>query len=176
MRQILGTKVTFLNGILLNQLENTKIVEDLIEDVKHIVDNNFVEKKPPLFVKTTNDMSLNDNKNFIKFLDIIKDDLDFYFEKEKYTLINSYGCVYNGESYAETHNARHVSGLSGILFCSDEGPGTTFKELSFHCPDKKGRYLLFKPFFYHHDKKFNYKRDRITVSFNLDLNPLNAFG
>ena len=41
--------------------------------------------------------------------------------------------------------------------------------MGFHCPDKKGRYILFKPWMYHNVRKFDYKKERITVAFNCDL-------
>ena len=61
MRQILKVQATFLNGLILNQLEDTKIVDDLIEDIKYIVANTKQFQKTYVHAKHTHLLALRDN-------------------------------------------------------------------------------------------------------------------
>ena len=65
------------------------------------------------------------------------------------------------------HNHRgSIGAFCGIIYLSDQGPGTFFKELNFLLPEKTGRYVLFHPLLFHEVKKIENDIERLTIAFN----------
>lgn len=165
-RQVLSTKFEIEKAILVGQIEDLDLVDKIVEDVRFLLSHKNLNYKTNVQGQMTDFRALVHNNNFLKFLKLIDEDIKHYLNNDSYFLFDAWGNIYNGDDCCGMHDHRNVSGFSGILYCSDDGPGTNFPELNFHCPDKKGRFLLFKPYFQHYVRKWNYTQDRITVAFN----------
>jgi hypothetical protein len=157
-------------------LNPTYILTGKIND-KNIINNliNFVKKNKDekLSYQTnvkghfTGFKSLINNEDFINFLKIIQENIKIVFQ-DNFIIKDAWGnlCKIN-EEVAE-HDHRGTSGFCGILYLSDNGPGTYFKEHDLLIKEEIGKYILFHPLLKHSVAKITDNIERITIAFNLD--------
>jgi ectoine hydroxylase-related dioxygenase (phytanoyl-CoA dioxygenase family) len=60
-----------------------------------------------------------------------------------------------------------MTAFCGILYLSDNGPGTFFKDFDVTIEEKIGRYVLFHPLLLHSVEKNLKNKERITIAFNM---------
>jgi hypothetical protein len=152
--------------ILTGKIDNKQIIDNLI----HFVKNNKDEK---LSYKThvkghfTGFQSLTENKDFINFLKIIEKNIKLIYTKNC-IIQNAWGnlCKINEEVTEHDHSG--VTAFCGILYLSENGPGTYFKEYDLLIKEEIGKYILFHPLLNHSVKKITNNIERITVSFNME--------
>ena len=77
-----------------------------------------------------------------------------------------WGNVYHKDDYAVLHHHRACTGFSGILYLTNEGPGTYFKDFDLTIKEEYGKVVLFEPMLLHEVKPSNLQTTRITMAFN----------
>jgi hypothetical protein len=157
------TRETFL---LTGEINDNKIINNLI----HFVKNN---KDKELYHKTnvkghfTGFTSLIHNEDFHSFLKLIKPPIQVIY-KNNFIISEAWGnvCEFNDEVIEHDH--RGTSAFCGILYLTEGGSGTFFKDFNITIEEKIGRYVLFHPFLLHSVEKNTTNFERITIAFNMN--------
>jgi hypothetical protein len=154
-------KETFL---LTGEIEDNNILENLKKFIKNNKDEEL-SKKTHVKGHFTGFQSLIQNDYFIQFLEKIKHNIKIIY-KGNFLIKDAWGNILNyGEEVTE-HEHNGITAFSGILYLSEGGPGTYFKDYNLTIEEKIGRYVLFSPILYHSVKKVNLDLERITVAWN----------
>jgi hypothetical protein len=151
--------------ILTGKINNQNIINNLI----HFIKNNKDEK---LSYKTnvrghfTGFDSLVENKDFINFLKEIQPQIKIIF-LNNFIIHSAWGniCKFGEEVLEHSHGG--TTAFCGILYLSEGGPGTFFKEYDLTIDEEIGKYVLFHPKLLHSVKKIEKDIERITVAFNM---------
>jgi len=152
--------------ILTGKINNKNIINNLI----HFIKNNKDEK---LSYKTnvrghfTGFDSLVENKDFINFLKEIQPQIKIIF-LNNFIIHSAWGniCKFGEEVLEHSHGG--TTAFCGILYLSEGGPGTYFKEYDLLVEEKIGKYVLFHPKLFHKVEKITTDLERITVAFNMN--------
>ena len=152
--------------ILTGEINDTKIINNLIDFVK----NN---KKEELYHKTnvkghfTGFTSLTYNEDFHAFLKLIQPSI-YVIYKNNFVIQEAWGniCEFNDEVIEHDHKS--ITAFCGILYLTEGGPGTFFKDINITIEEKIGRYVLFHPLLLHSVEKNTTNLERITVAFNMN--------
>jgi len=152
--------------ILTGKINNENIINNLI----HFVKNNKDEKlsyKTSVKGHFTGFKSLINNKDFIDFLKIIQENIKIIFPKN-FIISDAWGnlCKKNEEVIEHAHGG--ITGFCGVLYLSNNGPGTYFKEYDLLIEEEIGKYILFHPILKHKVEKITNDIERITVAFNMN--------
>jgi hypothetical protein len=151
--------------ILTGKINNQTIINNLI----HFVKNNKDEKLSYVTsVKGhfTGFKSLIRNNDFLNFLKTIKKNINFIYNKN-FIVQDAWGNLCKiGESVIE-HDHNGIDGFCGILYLTEGGPGTYFKEYDLLVKEEIGKYILFHPMLKHSVKKITNNIERITIAFNM---------
>jgi hypothetical protein len=152
--------------ILTGMLDDTDIINNLINFVKKNKDENL-SYKTNVKGHFTCFQSLVQNKYFINFLEKIKKNIQIVYQ-DNFIINSAWGniCAF-GEEITE-HDHIGVTAFSGILYLTEGGPGTYFKEYDLNIEEKIGKYVLFSPILKHSVKKLEKNIERITVAFNMN--------
>jgi hypothetical protein len=152
--------------ILTGMLDDTDIINNLINFVKKNKDENL-SYKTNVKGHFTGFQSLVQNKYFINFLEKIKKNIQIVYQ-DNFIINSAWGniCAF-GEEITE-HDHIGVTAFSGILYLTEGGPGTYFKEYDLTIEEKIGKYVLFSPILKHSVKKLEKNIERITVAFNMN--------
>ena len=144
--------------------------KDIINNLLYFVKNNINEKlnhQTNIKGSFTGFESLTTNINFISFLKKIRENIKVVYQKD-FIIYNAWGTLCKiGEEVLE-HAHPGVTGFCGILYLTEEGPGTYFKEHDFLIKEEIGKYVLFHPSLLHSVSKITDKIERITVAFNMN--------
>ena len=112
--------------------------------------------------------SLVENLNFHNFLKIIQPCIKVVFPKN-FIIQDAWGNICKKNEEVTEHDHRNVSGFCGILYLSENGPGTYFKDYNLNVDEEIGKFVLFHPYLTHSVKKIDKEIERITVAFNMGL-------
>ena len=66
------------------------------------------------------------------------------------------------------HDHRSTTAFCGILYLTEGGPGTYFKEYDLTINEEIGKYILFHPDLLHSVSKITNNIERMTVAFNMN--------
>jgi hypothetical protein len=154
--------VFLLEGIC----KNTKILKSLKNKIK---DNtkNLEAGTTNVKAKTTSFIFLRKDPDFITFLKDIRQDINKVYPYD-FIVIDAWGNAYEKGQYAVEHTHIGSSAFCGILYLSNNGPGTYFSELDLTVKEKEGKFVLFSPILKHSVNKHKDKKQRITAAFNMD--------
>jgi hypothetical protein len=162
-------EITLETFLLTGKIDNKYIINNLINFIR---DNKNEELSYKTFVKGhfTGFKSLIRNKDFINFLKIIQSQIKF-IHKDNFEIFDAWGniCKY-GEEVVE-HDHRRVTAFSGILYLSEGGPGTYFKDYDLTVNEEIGKYVLFHPKLLHKVNKIEKDIERISLAFNMNRFP-----
>jgi hypothetical protein len=152
--------VFLLEGVL-KDIELIKVLKNKIvnETVANSVDQRNV------LGKSTNYQFFINDVNFINFIKSIKKEIAKIYPYD-FIIREAWGNVYNKNDYAKEHTHMDTTAFCGIIYLSENGPGTYFPELKFTVKEKIGKFVLFSPILKHSVKKC--KDDRVTLAFNMD--------
>jgi len=145
------------------------------QELLHKLKQYVIEKSSIVFSKNSNVHSartgfkeLINNNEFFGFLKESKDIIYNAWEKD-YVVHDAWGCVYRDPgNFCKRHNHLGTTAFSGILYLTDDGPGTYFHELDLTIKEEKGKFVIFHPILYHEVPRYNYKKERVVVAFNCD--------
>ena len=151
--------------ILTGKINNKDIINNLIKFVKNNKDEEL-SYKTNVKAHFTGFKSLVENKDFINFLKEIQPQIKIIYQ-DNFIISEAWGnlCKIGEEVIGHTHE--DVSGFCGILYLTDGGPGTYFKEHDLLIQEEIGKFILFHPLLNHSVKKIENDIERITIAFNM---------
>ena len=101
------------------------------------------------------------SKNFNKIREVLYE----------YHIYEAWGNILNKGDFVHEHD--HISNpenmavtASGVLYLTDVGPGTYFKEFNKTIKPEIGKIIVFDPKYRHSVEKYDKEEDRITIAFN----------
>jgi len=164
-------------------MENTSIIFNKIEKIVFLSTFEVDNFDPEYFIKKINDNIDNklsyktnvknertdwklfvDDQKFFNILNNLKDKLNFFNLKNIF-LESAWGT--KSQNYVETIPHDHnPAALCGILYLTENGPGTYFDDLKINVSEKIGKICLFNGFTNHSVKKVKLLTDRYLISFN----------
>jgi hypothetical protein len=151
--------------ILTGKLNNERLIKNLIDFVKKNKDENL-SYKTNVKGHFTGFQSLIQNDDFLTFLKNIQKNIQIIY-KDNFIIQDAWGNICRiGEEVIE-HDHSGVTGFCGILYLTEGGPGTYFKEYDLLIKEEIGKYILFNPFLKHSVKKIENDIERITIAFNM---------
>jgi hypothetical protein len=152
--------------LLTGKINNKDLINNLIYFIKNNKDEELSYKT---YVKGhfTGFQSLIKNKDFTDFIKIIHPQIKIIHQFD-FEIFEAWGniCRY-GEEVTE-HDHRRISAFCGILYLSEGGPGTYFKDYDLTVQEEIGKYILFHPKLIHEVKKIEKNIERITLAFNMN--------
>jgi hypothetical protein len=155
------TSETFL---LIGKINDQNIINNLIDVVEKNKDDNL-SYKTNVKGHFTGWKSLVKNDYFKKFLKIIQPYIYTIYQKN-FIIDQAWGNILKkGEEVTE--HAHGAYAFCGILYLSNGGPGTHFKEYDLTIEEEIGKFVLFNPQLLHSVKKVEEDIKRITVAFNM---------
>jgi hypothetical protein len=141
---------------------------DLLNNLKNFVKNNINQE---LYAKTnviggfTGFNSLVENEFFIKFIKSIKKEI-LMISDGNFIIKNAWGNLCKkGEEVLE-HNHSGIDFFCGILYLTENGPGTYFKEYNININEEIGKFVLFDPLLKHSVPKIENEIERVSIAFN----------
>jgi len=146
---------SFKNISLLNILKD-KIIKETSKD-SNKYNTNVIAKR------TGFEFFIND-LDFIKFIKEIKNKINKIYPHD-FIIKEAWGNVYRKNDFAKEHTHIDTTAFCGIIYLSDNGPGTYFPELKLTVKEKLGKFVLFSPILKHSVGKC--KKDRVTLAFNM---------
>ena len=154
-------KETFL---LTSEIDNKEIVDNLIDFIKK---NKNTELSNKTHVKGhfTGFHKLVNNVYFHNFLKLIIDRI-YIIYKNDFNITEAWGNILKKGDLVTEHDHGN-NAFCGILYLSEGGPGTFFKQYNKTIEEKIGRFVLFHPSLLHSVEKIEKDIERITVAFNM---------
>jgi hypothetical protein len=151
--------------ILIGKINNEQLIKNLVNFVKKNKDENL-SYKTHVKGHFTGFQSLVQNDDFLNFLKNIQENIQIIY-RDNFLIQDAWGNICKiGEEVTE-HDHSSVSGFCGILYLTEGGPGTYFKEYDLLIKEEVGRYILFNPLLQHSVKKIENDIERITIAFNM---------
>lgn len=156
--------------ILIGKIHDEKIINNLINFIKNNKDTNL-STKTHVKGHFTGFKSLVENENFINFLKIIQPNIQIIFQNN-FLIEDAWGNICKINEEVTEHNHAGINAFCGILYLTENGPGTYFKEYDLLIKEEIGKYVLFHPILKHSVEKIKNNIERISVAFNVnELNP-----
>ena len=160
-----GKDIKIQTFLLTGKIKKNNIINNLIEIIKS-KKNNDLYSKTNVKGHFTGFDSLNNNNFFIEFISEIKEFIQIVYPNN-FTISNAWGNILNkgGEVIEHKHG---VNAFCGILYLTEGGPGTFFKEYDITIEEEIGKFILFHPMLNHKVNKIEKDIERITLAFNMD--------
>jgi hypothetical protein len=151
--------------ILTGKINNEQLIKNLIEIVKKNKDENLSYKIHGVG-HFTGWKTLVQNNEFMSFLENIQKNIKI-IHQDNFAIDEAWGNICKkGEEITE-HDHSGTFGFCGILYLTEGGPGTYFKEYDLLIKEEVGKYILFSPSLKHSVKKIENNIERITIAFNM---------
>jgi hypothetical protein len=152
--------------ILTGKIDDKKIINNLINIIKNTKDT-LLSNNTNVKGHFTGFKSLVENEDFLNFLKIIQKEINIVYQNN-FKIIDAWGniCRY-GEEVLE-HNHRETTAFCGILYLTENGPGTYFKEYNLLVNEEVGKFVLFHPYLCHSVAKLEKNIERISLAFNMN--------
>jgi len=163
--ELIAKEVSKETFILTGEITNTEIINNLTKFVKEKKDEKL-SFKTHVKGKFTGFKSLINNRDFINFLKIIRPNIKVVYP-ENFIIEDAWGNLCKINEEVTEHEHAGVSAFCGILYLSEGGPGTYFKDYDLLIKEKIGKYILFSPSLLHRVEKIKNNIERITIAFNM---------
>jgi hypothetical protein len=150
--------------IITGVFSNTEIINKLKNKIREQVKLSTLNYKTNVKGLFTGFHSLNEDEDFINFLISIKKSIQCISNYD-FKVLDCWGNILRkGDEVVE--HSHDNNGFSGILYLSENGPGTYFSDYDLTIEEKIGRYVLFTPFLQHSVKKIENNIERYSLAFN----------
>jgi hypothetical protein len=150
--------------ILTGKIYEEELLKKLIDKVKKTKDSNL-SYKTNVKGHFTGFKSLVEDENFHSFLKLIQPYIKVIYNKN-FTIDDAWGNILKkGEEVTEHNHNSHV--FCGILYLSENGPGTYFRGHDITVKEEIGKFVLFDSKLLHSVKKIEDDIERITIAFNM---------
>jgi hypothetical protein len=150
--------------ILTGKINNKEIINNLINFIKNNKDES-VSGKTNVKGHHTGFSSLIQNKDFHEFLKLIDPQIKSVYNKN-FIIHNVWGNLLKENEEVTEHTHNDATAFCGILYLTEGGPGTYFKDFDTTVEEEVGKYVLFHPFLMHSVEKIKKNLERITVAWN----------
>jgi len=157
------TKETY---ILTSKINDKDIINNLIKSIKEC-ENSDLNYKTNVKGVFTGFKSLIKNVYFVDFLKIIQPSIRVIYA-QNFMIEDAWGNICKKGDEVIEHDHGSVSGFCGILYLTEDGPGTYFKEYDLTIKEEIGKFILFSPILQHNVKKIEKDIERITLAFNMN--------
>lgn len=152
--------------ILTGKIDDQNIINNLICFIKNN-NNNELNYKTNVKGIFTGFKSLIDNEYFHKFLKIIRPTINIIFQKD-FIIADAWGNLCKLNEEVTEHDHKSITGFCGILYLTEGGPGTYFKQYDLTINEEVGKYILFHPDLLHSVSKITSDIERMTIAFNMN--------
>jgi hypothetical protein len=159
-------EINFETFILTGEIKNDFIINNL----KNFIKNNKDEKlsyNTNVKAHFTGFESLVENKDFYNFIQLIKPEIKIIYN-QPFKIKSAWGNLCKKGDEVLEHDHVAVSAFCGILYLTEGGPGTYFKQYNLTIEEKIGKFILFHPLILHSVKKIENDIERMTVAFNMN--------
>ena len=158
--------ISFETYILTGKIYDKEILNNLIKFIKDNK-NNELSHKTNVKGYFTGFQSLTENINFLNFIKLIQKHIHIIYQNN-FKVHAAWGniCEKDGEVIEHAHN--DTTAFCGILYLSEGGPGTYFKQYDLTINEEIGKFVLFHPYLLHSVQKIKEDIERITVAFNIN--------
>jgi hypothetical protein len=152
--------------ILTGKINNEHLIKNLIEFVRKTKDDKL-SYKTNVKGHFTGFKSLIQNNYFITFLKDIQPQIKIIYP-DNFIISEAWGNICKKGEEVTEHDHSAVDGFCGILYLTEGGPGTYFKEYDLLIKEEIGKYILFHPLLKHSVQKIENNIERITIAFNMN--------
>jgi len=152
--------------ILVGEINNNELINNLRNNIINNIDPTF-KNKTNVKGDFTGFSKLNNNEYFANFIQSIMPEIQIIC-KFNFIIHNSWGNICRKGDEVVEHNHGGTNGFCGILYLTENGPGTYFKDYDIKIDEKIGRFVLFHPLLFHSVEKINSDIERITIAFNME--------
>lgn len=150
--------------ILTGKIFDEKIINNLTDIVKKNKDDKL-SYKTNVKGHFTGFKTLVNDPNFHDFLKLIQPYINIIY-KNDFIIDDAWGNICKkGDEVTEHDHGDNA--FCGILYLSNGGPGTYFKDYDITVNEEIGKYVLFHSKLLHSVKKIEKDMNRITVAFNM---------
>jgi hypothetical protein len=161
LKTTIKKEVFLLEGIYKNKKILNSLKKTVLEKTKGIE-----VSKTNVIAQTTGFNFLRSNFDFVEFIKGIKKEIDKIYPYD-FIIIDAWGNSYSKGQYAKEHAHHDTSAFCGILYLTNNGPGTYFSELNLTIKEEVGKFVLFSPLLKHSVDKHVGNGVRVTVAFNM---------
>lgn len=151
--------------IVTGKIDNKEIINNLISFIENTKDTEL-SYKTHVKGHFTGFKSLVENIYFHNFLKMIQPYIKIIYP-ENFIVHEAWGNICKQNEEVTEHDHKNVSAFCGILYLSNDGPGTYFKQYDLLINEEIGKFVLFHPVLKHSVKKIEKDTKRITVAFNM---------
>lgn len=159
-------EVNFDGFILIGKVFDKKIFDNLIEKIKKNKDDKL-SYKTHVKGHFTGFASFIEDENFYNFLKLIQPYIKVIYP-DNFIIADAWGNICKCNEEVTEHNHASTSGFCGILYLTDNGPGTYFKQYDLLIKEEIGKFVLFHPMLFHKVDKVKNNEERITLAFNIN--------
>ena len=152
--------------ILTSKIKDKEIINNLIRFIKNYSDLQL-SRATHVKGNFTGFDSLIQNLDFINFIKKIQNNIQVVY-KDSFKIKDAWANICKKEDEVTEHDHNGTTGFCGILYLTEGGPGTYFKEYDLTVSEEVGKFILFHPFLKHSVSKIKNDIERITVAFNID--------
>ena len=144
------------------KIKDQSYTDILLKEVKDNIDEIYSYKSNVVGKKTYWKHFIKKSKNFKDVLNLLNE----------YVLYEAWGNILNKNDYVEEHNhfnptlVNRFIDISGILYLTNFGPGTFFKQFNKTIKPEAGKIIVFDSKYLHSVKKCDRDEPRITIAFN----------
>jgi hypothetical protein len=160
-------EVSLETFILTGKIDNREIIDNLINFIKNNK-NEELSYRTNVKAHFTGFKSLVENIHFHNFLKMIQPYIKIIYQ-QSFKIEDAWGNFCKKNEEVIEHDHINASAFCGILYLSNDGPGTYFKQYDLLINEEIGKFVLFHPFLKHSVKKIDKEIERITVAFNMSL-------
>jgi hypothetical protein len=166
MTDLIKNKVSRDIFLLIGRITNEKLINNLINFVKNNA-NDKLSYKTAVRARFTGFESMINNEYFHEFLISIKPEI-FKIYPDNFRITDAWGNILNKNEEVAEHNHKGATAFCGILYLTNGGPGTYFKDLDMTISEEVGKYVLFHPLLDHSVKKLDVDMERISIAWNMN--------
>lgn len=153
--------------LLTGKIDNLNLIENLKKEVLEKININSLHNKTAVDGKQGDWNMFNYSNYFHLFIKSIKKDIKKIYSRN-FILYNSWGNIYKKGEGCKLHSHSGNTAFCGILYLTENGPGTYFKDYDITIDEKIGKFVLFHPFLTHCVEKLDKDIERITIAFNMN--------
>lgn len=158
-------EITLETFLLVGKINDQNIINNLIDAVEKNKDDKL-SYKTNVKGHFTGFKSLINNDHFLNFLKLIQPYIYIVFNKN-FIIDEAWGnIIKKGEEITEHAHGNNFA-FCGVLYLSNGGPGTYFKDYEMTVNEEVGKFVLFHSKLLHSVKKIEEDIKRITVAFNM---------
>ena len=152
--------------ILIGKINDAELIKNLIDFVKNNKDEQL-SNNTHVKGHFTGFKSLNNNKDFIKFINLIRSYITVIY-KGNFKISDAWGNLCKINEEVTEHSHWGTTAFCGLLYLTDTNHFTYFREYDLNIKDEIGKFVLFHPVLLHSVPKITADIERITVAFNMN--------